>query len=240
MNPLEQFAIYNLINLKIFNVDISFTNSALFMLIALLLLVAIICIALRHQALIPSKAQASFEIIYDELSALIEDTIGQKYMDSYKGLIISIFSTIFVLNLIGTIPFSFPVTSHFAVTATFALIIFMTSVLTGFYLHGVRFLKIFLPSGIPTALMPLMMVIEFFSFFSRPMSLAIRLGANIIAGHIVLEVIASFILPIGLFGIFPFLFLTVLMGFEIFVAVLQAYVFTILSCIYISEAIKMH
>jgi F-type H+-transporting ATPase subunit a len=209
------------------------------MLLSLVSIFMLLTIGVRKLSLIPSRLQSANEMLFELVEELVigtSGTDGRKYIP----FIFSIFMFILTCNLLGMIPGSFAVTTHIAVTFAMAIVVFLGITLIGIIRHGFHFLSLFVPQGTPIWLMWLIIPIEVFSYFIRPFSLSLRLAANITAGHIVMKVIASFVLMLGVFGVVPLALLTLLTGFEIVVAILQAYIFTILSCIYLSDAIKLH
>ena len=239
-NPLNQFVIKKIYDISIFGYDVSLTNSSLFMLIAVFIVMCGFELAFRNATNIPSRKQAFIEIIYNMILNMVDSNIG-KNGKRFLPLILSIFLFILSCNLLGMIPYGFTVTSHLIITFSISLLIFCVITAYGFYLNGLKFLSLFLPRGTPTFLMPLMLLIEVFSFLSRPISLSLRLCANMVAGHILLKVIAGFIVVGTLFvKPLPIPFVVVLIGFEIFVAILQAYIFAILSCVYLNDAVNLH
>ncbi|WPY00319.1 ATP synthase subunit a [Candidatus Trichorickettsia mobilis] len=239
-NPLSQFSIKKFINLNLFGVDISFTNSACLMSIAGIVALSYLTIALRPKQLIPSKLQLSAELLYNLIASMLEQNVGTQGR-KFIPLIFSLFMFILLCNLLGMIPYSFTVTSHISITFALAMMVFLTIVIIGFANHGLKFMKIFLPHGTPWWLAPLMIIIELFAFLARPVSLSLRLAANMIAGHVLLKVIAGFVISLGiLLKILPIPFIVALIGFEVFVAILQAYIFTILTCVYLNDAINLH
>src|ERR1044072_6013863 len=232
MDPIHQFEIKNLLPIiRIGGTEIAFTNSALFMLIALALILALMLGATRSRALVPGRLQAMAEMVYEFVADTLRNSAGQEGMKFFP-LVFSIFVFILVLNLIGIVPYAFTVTSHIIITVALALLVFLTVVIYGFWRNGLRFLKLFVPSGIPIYILPLVTAIEVMSFLSRPMSHSVRLFANMLAGHITLKVFAGFVTMLGALGIFGWagavlpLGLTIaLSALELLVAVLQAYVF---------------
>lgn len=240
-NPLAQFEIKKLIDINFFDsFDISFTNSSAFMVSIAFLTFAYFCIALRSKQIVPSRLQVSVELLYDFIANLLEQNVG-KEGKKYMPFIFSLFVFILLCNLCGMLPYSFTVTSHIAVTFTLAMIVFIVVTIIGFVRHGLHFLSIFLPTGTPWWLAPLMIIIELFAYLARPVSLSLRLAANMVAGHILLKVIAGFVVSLALFLKFvPIPIMVVLVGFEIFVAILQAYVFTILTCVYLNSSLNLH
>ncbi|MCH9753446.1 MAG: F0F1 ATP synthase subunit A [Alphaproteobacteria bacterium] len=238
-NPLDQFKIFSLIPIKLAGYDISFTNSSLFMVIALLLTSSFFILVLKTSKDVPGKLQSLAEILYN----FILDTVNSNTMgkgEKYVPFIFTIFLFILTLNLFGVIPYGFTVTSHISVTFAAAMIVFISVTLIAFFRHGMKFFSFFLPQGTPIFLAPLMILIEFFTYMTRPISLSIRLAANMMVGHILMFVIATFIAIMGLWGFLPISFIVIFTGFELFVAILQAYIFTILSCVYLNDAINLH
>lgn len=239
-NPLQQFSLHRIIPIEFAGYDISFTNSSLFMIIAVSLACIILLVTSKKKLIIPSKTQAFAEIFYDFISSMVSVNLGKKG-EKFLPLILSIFLFILFSNLIGILPYAFTTTSHIIVNFVLAMIIFTVIILTGLILHGFKFFSLFLPKGTPWWLVPLMIIIEIFSFLAKPFSLSLRLTANMIAGHVLLKVMAGFIVSLWILAkILPMMFVTVLIGFEIFVAILQAYIFTILSCVYLQDAIDLH
>ena len=244
MDPIHQFEIINLFPIaRIGGTEIAFTNSAVFMLIALLLIVLLMLGATRSRARVPGRLQSIAEMSYEFIAATLRSTAGPEGMEFFP-LVFSIFMFILALNVIGIIPYTFTVTSHIIITVSFALLVFLTVVIYGFWKNGLRFMKLFVPSGIPIYVLPLVTFIEVMSFLSRPVSHSVRLFANMMAGHIALKVFGGFVTMLGAFGVLGWLGgivplgLTVaLTALELLVAVLQAYVFAILTCIYLNDAI---
>lgn len=242
-NPLDQFKVINLVPLKVADVDVSFTNSALVMVITVLCIATYILLAIRRQAVIPGYWQASVEIIYTQIESMLGGIIGSNH-SKYTPFIFSVFMFVLMCNLLGMIPYGFSATSHVTVTFTLAIIVFITINIIGFWNHGLKYFSVLLPSGIPFFMVPLMLVVELCAFLARPISLSLRLAANMIAGHIMMKIVAAFIVMSGaasvLLGAAPLALLTIITGFEIFIAMLQAYIFTILSCIYLNDAVNLH
>ncbi|CAK6549594.1 MAG: F0F1 ATP synthase subunit A [Candidatus Midichloria mitochondrii] len=239
IDPLKQFAIKNLFEFNILGFNLHFTNSALAMIIVISLTAFFLSPILFSKNGPITKTQAFIEIIYDTITQMIEGTVGTEAR-KFVPLIFSLFIFILSCNLFGMIPYSFTVTSHISITFAMAAAIFIFITILGFIRHGAHFLSLFLPKGVPIFMAPLLIVIELFAYLARPISLSIRLAANMIAGHIVLKVLAAFTVMAGFLGIFPFALLTILTGFEIFIAVLQAYIFSILTCVYLGDALNLH
>ncbi|MGY8998335.1 MAG: F0F1 ATP synthase subunit A [Rhodospirillales bacterium] len=238
-NPLEQFVIKAWVPIKVGDLDASFTNSSAFMLLAVIAVTALMVLAVRPRAGVPGRWQLLAELSYQFIAKMVSDNIGKEGR-AFFPLIFSIFMFVLFGNLIGMIPYSFTFTSHIAVTLTMALLIFVMVTIIAFAKHGIKFFAFFLPAGVPIVLAPLMIIIEVISYFTRPFSLSVRLFANMMAGHTLLKVIGGFVVPLGLFGFVPIAGLVAVMGLEFLIAFLQAYIFTILTCIYINDAIHLH
>jgi len=237
-NPLKQFEIKEIFLIDCFGFKISLTNSSVAMLSAVLLLIAM-SIYLHFKGNRLNRITVLIEMSYSMISTMVSSTAGES-AKKFVPLIFSLFFFILGCNLIGLIPFSFTATSHIAVTFALAAAIFIFITILGFVKNGWHYLSLFLPSGVPMVMAPLIIVIELFAYLARPVSLSIRLAANMVAGHIVLKVLGGFIIISGFLGIFPLLLLTIMTGFEIFIAVLQAYIFSILVCVYLSDALNLH
>ena len=238
-NPLDQFVIQSWVPIKIGEFDASFTNSSAFMLLSVICATALMVLAVRPRAGVPGRWQLLAELSYHFIAKMVADNIGKEGR-VYFPLIFSIFIFVLFGNLLGMIPYSFTFTSHIAVTLTMALLIFIMVTLIAFFKHGMKFFSFFLPEGVPIILAPLMIAIEVISYFTRPFSLSVRLFANMMAGHTLLKVIGGFVVPLGFFGFVPVAGLVAVMGLEFLIAFLQAYIFTILTCIYINDAIHLH
>ena len=241
-DPIHQFEIKRLYPLELFGYDASFTNSALFMVIAVLAIVGFLLFAMRGRALVPTRTQSLAESAYEFVAGMTRDGMGEQGM-KYFPFIFTIFMFIFTLNMLGMIPGGFTVTSHLAVTAALAVMVFATVLIVGFAKHGLHFLKLFVPSGVPIFVLPLVSAIEIVSFLSRPISHSIRLFANMLAGHITLKVFAGFVVMLLGAGSFsaiaplPLLAAVALTALEFLVAFLQAYVFTMLTIMYLNDAL---
>jgi F-type H+-transporting ATPase subunit a len=209
------------------------------MLLTVICATALMVLAVRPRAGVPGRWQLLAELSYQFIARMVSDNIGKEGR-TYFPLIFSIFMFVLFGNLIGMIPYSFTFTSHIAVTLTMAVVIFLMVTVIAFMKHGLKFFSFFLPEGVPIILSPLMIVIEVISYFTRPFSLSVRLFANMMAGHTLLKVIGGFVVPLGIFGIVPIAGLVAVMGLEFLIAFLQAYIFTILTCIYINDAIHLH
>src|ERR1700760_1304563 len=245
IDPIEQFSIHKLFTIgHIGHQEIAFTNSTAYMLGSVALISLLMIGGVAGRQLVPGRIQSIAEISYEFVANTIRSTAGKEGMKFFP-LVFSLFMFIAVSNIIGVIPYNFTVASHLIVTAVLAILVFLTLFVYGFYKNGLKFFKLFVPSGIPIAILPLVVFIEVFSFFLRPVSHSVRLFANMLAGHIALKVFASFIplLAAGLGvigwvgGVLPLGMVIALTALELLVAFLQAYVFTILTCIYLNDAI---
>ena len=238
--PLHQFEINNIFDINIYNTDISFTNSALSMLIAVSVAIIVFYLGSKKNGNIPTKLQITIEMSYDFIANMVKDNVGNRGK-AYFPFIFTLFLFILFGNVLGMVPYNFTYTSHIVVTFGLAAFIFVGVTFIGLIKHGISFLKFFVPSGVPIALLPILIPIEIISYFVRPVSLSLRLFANMMAGHTMLKVFASFIVLLGLLGGWaPLALVVVLTGFEIMIAVLQAYVFTILCCLYLNDALNLH
>ena len=244
-SPLAQFEIKNIIPISVLGHDISFTNSSLAMLITVILITAFMYFGIKNLSLIPSKMQALVETSYEFISSMINDNIGKEGIN-YLSFVFTLFLFILIGNLLGMFPYSFTWTSHIIVTFAIAFFIFLGATVVAIYKHGfLKFVKFFAPSGVPKAMLILLVPIEIISYLSRPISLSVRLFANMMAGHTLLKVIGGFVFVLGansyiIGGALPLAFLVALTGLEIVIAFLQAYVFAILTCLYINDAIHLH
>jgi F-type H+-transporting ATPase subunit a len=241
-SPIEQFEIRNLAPIaKIGGHDLHFTNSALFMLISVGLIVLLLVGTGRR--LVPGRAQSVAELSYEFIANTLRSIAGEEGMRFFP-LVFSLFMFILVSNVIGLIPYTFTVASHIIVTAMLALLVFFTVIIYGFYKNGLKFFRLFVPHGIPVYILPLIVFIEVLSFLSRPISHSVRLFANMLAGHITLKVFAGFVTMLGAMGavgwagaVLPLGLTVALTALELLVAFLQAYVFAILTCIYLNDAL---
>ncbi|HVJ42186.1 MAG TPA: F0F1 ATP synthase subunit A [Dongiaceae bacterium] len=244
-SPLEQFKIEPLGGeMHLFGYDVSFNNSALWMLIVIGVITAFMLVGMRKQAIVPGRWQAFVEFLHDFIANMLKENVGPEGK-KYFPWVFSIFVFVLFANLIGLLPGAFTVTSHIIVTFALALMVFITVTVIGFARHGFHFLSFFVPKGAPVWLLPLMIPIEIISYFIRPLSLSIRLFANMVAGHVMLFVLGSFVVPLGLVGFYvsglvPLAAITAIIGLEFLIACLQAYVFAILTCIYLNDAVHMH
>jgi F-type H+-transporting ATPase subunit a len=238
-NPVEQFKIEPIVPLEIGGVNVSFTNSSLWMVVAVVLATAFLTLSVKGRALIPGRWQSMAELMYEFVANMIRDNVGSEGR-KYFPFIFSLFMFVLFGNLIGMVPYTFTYTSHIIVTFGLAIVIFLGVTVIGFARHGAGYLRMFFPHGAPLATAIILVPIELISYCSRPFSLAIRLFANMTVGHIILKVMAGFIIALGIAGIAPMAFLGGVTVLEFGIALLQAYVFTILTCIYLHDAIHMH
>ena len=244
VDPIEQFSIHKIFTIgHIGNQEIAFTNSSAYMFGTVALISLLMIAGVSQNRLIPGRLQSLAELCYEFVANTIRSTIGPEGMKFFP-LVFSIFTLIAVSNVIGIIPYNFTIFSHIIVTAALALLVFLTVIIYGFYKNGLKFFKIFVPSGVPVYILPLVVAIEIFSFFVRPVSHSVRLFANMLAGHITLKVFASFVAMLGAFGLVGWLGATLPLGLtvaltalELLIAFLQAYVFAILTCIYLNDAV---
>ncbi len=239
-SPLEQFAVYTLVPIKIGGIDASFTNAGMFMVLSTIAVTLFLTLSMRGRALVPGRWQSMAELSYEFIAGMLRENVGVEGR-RYFPFVFSLFMFVLFANLIGLVPYSFTVTSHIVVTFAMAAFVFLGVTVIGIARHGLRFLKLFVPSGVPMVMIPVLVPIEVISYLSRPFSLAIRLFANMMAGHTMLKVFAGFIVPLGFFaGWAPLGVDVALTAFELLVAFLQAYVFTILTCLYLNDAIHLH
>ncbi len=239
-SPLQQFEIYPLVSIETGGVDLSFTNSSLFMVIAVGAVSLFMILGTRRRALVPGRWQCMVELSYEFIAGLVRDILGSEGR-RYLPIVFTLFMFILAANTLGMVPYSFTVTSHIVVTFALALCVFIGVTVLGFLRHGARFLGLFVPPGLPVIVWPLLIPIEVISYLSRPISLSVRLFANMLAGHTLMKVFAGFVPALGLaFGAVPLAFVVALTGLEFLIAFLQAYVFAILTCIYINDALHLH
>jgi F-type H+-transporting ATPase subunit a len=245
IEPIHQFNIENFFTIgHIGNHEIAFTNSSFYMFLSVAVISLLMIGGVAGRQLVPGRFQSVAEISYEFVASTIRSNAGSEGMKFFP-LVFSLFMFILVSNMIGIIPYTFTVSSHIIVTAALALLVFFTVLIYGFYKNGLKFFKIFVPSGIPIYILPLVVLIEIISFFSRPISHSVRLFANMLAGHITLKVFAGFVALLGsslgavgwVGGMLPLALTVALTALELLVAFLQAYVFAILTCIYINDAI---
>jgi F-type H+-transporting ATPase subunit a len=242
--PIEQFQITKIATIgHVGGQEIAFTNSSLYMVIAVAGISLLMLGATHSRSLVPGRLQSIAELSYEFVADTLKSSAGSEGMRFFP-LVFSLFMFILVANVIGIVPYTFTVTSHIIITASLALLVFLTVIVYGVYRHGFGFLRLFVPSGIPIYILPLIVLIEVMSFLSRPISHSVRLFANMLAGHITLKVFGGFVTMLGGLGVIgwvgatlPLALTVALTALELLVAFLQAYVFTILTCIYLNDAI---
>jgi len=252
VDPLHQFIISPILNINIGGMDLSFTNSSLSVLLAFLSICALLTFGLRKRRLVPDRVQALVEVSYGVVADLIDKNVGRSGL-RYFPFVFSVFSFILFGNLLGIVPHVFTFTSHIIVTFTLAMVVFLFVTVLGICLHGWHFFTLFAPRGVPKAILMLLIPIELISYMFRPISLSVRLFANMLAGHAMMKVFAGLaVMSAGgiavsasglgaVMGAFtPIAISTILTGFEIFVAMFQAYIFTILTCVYLNDAVHLH
>ena len=238
-SPLEQFEIIPILDIKLGNIDLSFTNSSVAMVLTVAIITLFITISVNTRALIPSRLQLLSELSYNFIAQLLKDTVGNDGR-RYFPFVFTIFMFVLIGNMVGMIPYSFTFTSHIIVTFALAAVVFIGVTVLGFVKHGFHYFALLAPPGLPWYMLPILIPIELISYLSRPISLSVRLFANMLAGHTLLKVFAGFVVPLGLAGVLPLAFIVALTGLEILIAFLQAYVFAILTCLYINDAIHLH
>ena len=238
-SPLAQFEIKRWLPIEIGGLDVSFTNSSAFMALSVLAASAFLILGMRRHALVPGRWQSMAELSYLFIANLVRDTVGHGGRP-YFPFIFTVFMFVLFGNMLGMIPYSFTFTSHIVVTFAMAIVIFLGVTLIAIAKHKLHFLSFFMPPGVPILMAPLLVPIEIISYLSRPISLSVRLFANMLAGHTLLKVFAGFVVSLGVFGIFPLAFVVALTGLEIVIAFLQAFVFTILTCLYLNDALHLH
>lgn len=244
-SPIHQFVIEPIVEFHVAGYDLSFTNSSLWMAIASGVSILFLTIAMRHQSLVPGRMQMAAEMLYQFVSNMIRENIGPKGRE-YFPLVFTIFMVVLMGNMLGMIPYSFTYTSHIIVTGVLALMIFLLVIVIGIFRHGTHFFSLFVPPGVPVPMLVILVPIELLSFLVRPITLSVRLFANMMAGHIVLKVFAGFsvgLLSLGVggmvAGLVPAAFNVALISLEFLIAFLQAYVFTLLTCIYLKDTIEI-
>ena len=238
-DPIHQFEIKKILPLELNNIDVSFTNSSMFMILTVLIICIFLTLSIKNKEIVPGRFQIMSELFYEFIANMINDNIGNKGQRFFP-LIFTLFSFLLFGNLLGMLPYSFTFTSHIIVTFVLAMFIFLLVTLLGIFIHGFKFFGLFVPKGVPMIMLPLMIPIEIISYLSRPISLSVRLFANMMAGHTMLKIFAGFIVPLGIFGIAPLMVDVALTALEVLIAFLQAYVFTILTCLYLNESINLH
>ena len=238
-SPLEQFEITPYAHFETGIGNLAFTNSSLAMIITVFSITLFLTLTVNTRSIIPSRIQLISEMSYNFIAQLLNDTVGNQGQ-KYFPFVFAIFMFVLIGNMIGMIPYSFTFTSHIIVTFALAAIVFIGVTVLGFAKHGLHFFSFFVVPGLPWYMLPILIPIEVISYLARPISLSVRLFANMLAGHTLLKVFAGFVVPLGFLGIVPLAFIVALTGLEILIAFLQAYVFAILTCLYINDAINLH
>jgi len=239
-SPMEQFEIKRLLEFKIGPLDASYTNSALWMTIAVILAFFLFVVGMQKKALVPGRLQSMAELGYEFVAGMVRDNVGDAGK-KYFPFVLTLFVFILFCNLLGLVPYAFTPTSHIIVTFAMAFVVFLGVTVIGFVRHGAHFLSLFVPKGVPFVLLLLLVPIEIISYLVRPFSLSIRLFANMLAGHTMLKVFGGFVVMLGILGGWaPLAFIVVFTGLELLIAFLQAYVFAILTCLYLNDAIHLH
>jgi len=238
-SPLAQFEIKRLVPMQLGDIDVSFTNSSLMMVTSVVAISVFLILGMRRSALVPGRWQSVVELSYIFIANLLKDTVGPQGRP-YFPFIFTIFMFVLFGNLLGMLPYGFTFTSHIVVTFTMALFVFLGVTVIAIAKHKMHFFSFFMPPGVPMYMAPLLIPIEIISYLSRPISLSVRLFANMLAGHTLMKVFAGFIIALGAAGIAPWAFVVALTGLEIVIAFLQAFVFTILTCLYLNDALHLH
>lgn len=247
-SPLKQFEVKPLIELEAFGYDLSFTNSSLMLALVVAGIISFFAFGTRDSSLVPSRFQALVEWLYESIAGMVKDNVGTEGK-KYFPFILSIFLLVLGANLLGMLPYSFTATSHVALTFSLALFAFIVVNIIGFARHGLKYLGLFVPQGVPAWSVPIISIIEIISYLIRPFSLAIRLAAAMTAGHIVMKIFAGFIISLAalslggfeyVLSLFPMAFAFGLVGLELLVSFIQAFIFSILVCIYLNDAVNMH
>ena len=239
-SPLEQFEITPFVHFEVGSVDLAFTNSSLAMVITIAVITLFLTLSVNTRSIIPSRVQLISELSYGFIAQLLKDTVGEQGR-KYFPFVFTIFMFVLIGNMVGMLPYSFTFTSHIIVTFALATIVFVGVTILGFAKHGMHFFSFFVIPGLPWYMLPLLIPIEVISYLSRPISLSVRLFANMLAGHTLIKVFAMFVITMPFYsGVLPLAFIVALTGLEILIAFLQAYVFAILTCLYINDALHLH
>ncbi|MDD9900016.1 MAG: F0F1 ATP synthase subunit A [Alphaproteobacteria bacterium] len=239
-SPLEQFAIKPIFPLQAGGFDISFTQSALFMILAVVATAALMTLGGKRRAMVPGRWQNVAEMFYEFVYGMAGDALGREARKFFP-FIFSVFMIVLMGNLFGMLPYAFTYTSHIVVTGALALMVITVATAVGIAYHGLHFFSLFLPKGLPWMIAPLVILIEVISYLSRPLSLSVRLFANMVAGHTMLKVFAGFSVMMGaVFGMLPLVLNMALIGLELMIAFIQAYVFAILTCLYLKDGVELH
>lgn len=238
-SPLEQFEIKRLVDIQIGGLDASFTNSSAMMVIVLVVVTAFLTFAMSGRAIVPGRWQSVAELTYEFIAGMLRENVGPEGRQ-YFPFVFTLFMFILFCNVVGLVPYSFTVTSHIVVTFALAAAVFVGVTVIALVRHGMGFFSYFVPPGLPLLMAPLLVPIEVISYLARPVTLSLRLFANMMAGHTMLKVFGGFVVALGLFGVVPFAAIVAVYALEVIVAILQAYVFTVLTCMYLNDAIHLH
>ena len=239
-SPLEQFEITPFVHFEVGGVDLAFTNSSLAMVLTIAFITLFLTLSVNTRSIVPSRVQLITELSYGFIAQLLNDTVGEQGR-KYFPFVFTIFMFVLIGNMVGMLPYSFTFTSHIIVTFALAAVVFIGVTVLGFAKHGMHFFSFFVIPGLPWYMLPLLIPIEVISYLSRPISLSVRLFANMLAGHTLIKVFAMFVITMPFYsGILPLAFIVALTGLEILIAFLQAYVFAILTCLYINDALHLH
>ncbi len=241
--PIEQFEISRIVPLEIGGLDLSFTNASAYMVLTVALGAGFLLLATRRRAIVPGRLQSCAELLFEFIGKTLRDNAGEEGMRFFP-LVFSLFMFVLVANLIGMFPYAFTVTSHIIVTFALAMLVFLTVTVYGLIRNGLGFLRLFMPPGVPLVLAPILVPIEVVSYISRPVSHSVRLFAVMLAGHITLKVFAGFVVSLGEQGalgiaeaVLPLAMTVGLTGLELLMSVIQAYIFTMLTCMYLNDAL---
>lgn len=237
-SPLQQFEINRLIEIQVGGIDASFTNSSMMMVLVIIGATIFLNLGMSKRAIVPGRWQSIIELTYEFVASLLRENVGNEGRQ-YFPFIFTLFMFILLSNLLGLVPYSFTVTSHVVVTFALAAVVFVGVTIIALVRHGFKFFTFFVPPGLPIVLAPLLVPIEIISYLARPVTLSLRLFANMMAGHTLLKVFGGFVVALGFFGLAPFVFIVAIYALELIVAVLQAYVFTVLTCLYLNDAIHL-
>ena len=238
-SPLDQFEINSYLDINVGNYDLSITNSSITKLITVTIIIMFLTLTVNTRSIIPGRLQLISELSYNFIAQLLKDTVGNEGKQ-YFPFVFTLFMFVLIGNMVGMFPYSFTFTSHIIVTFVLATIVFIGVTILGLIKHRLHFFTLFIIPGLPWYMLPLLLPIEIISYLSRPISLSVRLFANMLAGHTLLKVFAGFVVSLGFAGILPLAFIVALTGLEILIAFLQAYVFAILTCLYINDALNLH
>ncbi len=245
-DPIHQFVIQPLAEINVAGYDLSFTNSSLWMSIAAVVSTLFLTIAMRRKAMVPGRLQMTAELLFEFVSKMVNENIGKKGRP-YFPFVFTLFTFILMGNVLGLLPYAFTFTSHLIVTAFLAIFIFLMVVGFGLYNHGLKFFKLFLPSGVPWWLVPFIVPLELISFFVKPITHSVRISCNMMAGHLILKIVIGFAISAAslgglwvVLGILPVMFNVAMLMLELLVAAVQAYVFAILACVYLKDSVELH